>query len=78
VPPPLRPAATFCVLVVLGLFGNDLWRWSLGRRRFEIGHVVAGRTDGEAEFRLLQRMVAERERRAAQREQVVALRAEAV
>ena len=53
VPPPARPAATLGVLVALGLFGNDLRRWSLGRAGYALAHVVAARSQDEAEFRLL-------------------------
>ena len=53
VPPALRPAATFGVLLMLGVLGNDIRRWALGLRRFQVAHVVAARTRDEAMLRLL-------------------------
>ena len=51
-PPPLRPALAFLVVLLLGLFGNDLRRWSLGLHRFHLAHVVAARDPEEAFLRL--------------------------
>ena len=51
-PPPWRPALAFTVVLLLGLFGNDLRRWSLGLRRFQLAHVVAARDTEEAFLRL--------------------------
>ncbi len=53
VPPPLRPEAAFAVLLVLATFGNDIRRWALGLQRFQLCHVVAGRSHDEALLRLL-------------------------
>ncbi len=52
-PPPYRPLLAFALFAIIGLFGNDLRRWSLGLGRFRLAHVVAGRTHDEAYFRLL-------------------------
>ena len=52
-PPELRPLLAFGVMVLLGLLGNDLRRWHLGLRQFEVGGVVAARTWDQAMFRLL-------------------------
>lgn len=41
--------------VLLGLFGQDLRRWSLARRGFLMAHVVAARDQDEALARLLAR-----------------------
>ncbi len=38
--------------LAVGLFGRDLWRWSLDRRGFTLVHVVAGRDEEEALARL--------------------------
>ena len=51
-PPLLRPALAFGLFLLLGLFGNDLRRWSLGLRRFQLAHVVAARDPEEAFLRL--------------------------
>ena len=51
--PPWRPLLAFALFVLLGLLGNDLRRWSLGRGRFELAHVVAARNRDEAFLRLL-------------------------
>ena len=53
VPAPFRPAATFGVLLMLGVLGHDIRRWSLGLGRFQLAHVVAARTRDEAMLRLL-------------------------
>ena len=47
------PVAGFALFLLLGLFGNDIRRWSLGLGRFELAHVVAGRSREEALLRLL-------------------------
>ena len=47
------PVAGFGLHLLAGLFGNDLRRWSLGLGRFELAHVVAGRSPDEAMLRLL-------------------------
>lgn len=39
--------------LVLGLFGHDLRRWTMERRGYFLGHVVAARTEAEALGRLL-------------------------
>jgi hypothetical protein len=41
--------------VLQGLFGNDLWRWSLERRGYTLAHVVAAADSDSALLRLLQR-----------------------
>jgi hypothetical protein len=43
------------LLVLQGLFGNDLHRWSLARRRFTLVEVVAARNAETALARLLDR-----------------------
>lgn len=48
-----RPWLVATVVVLLGLFGQDLRRWSLARRGFLLAHVVAGRDQDEAAARLL-------------------------
>ena len=53
VPPHARRDAAILLLLVLGVFGNDLRRWSLERAGYALGHVVAGRSRDEATFRLL-------------------------
>ncbi len=53
VPPALRPLATFGVLLLLAVLGNDIRRWTLGLRQFRIAHVVAARSRDEALLRLL-------------------------
>jgi hypothetical protein len=40
---------------VLGVFGNDLRRWSLARAGYELATVVAARDEDEALARLLDR-----------------------
>ena len=52
-PPSTRPALAFLLFLLIGLFGNDLRRWSLGLGRFRLAHVVAGRTQDEAFLRLI-------------------------
>ena len=51
--PPLRGALIFAVMLLLGLFGRDLVRWSLARRGYAFAHVVAGRSPDDAYLRLL-------------------------
>lgn len=43
------------IAAIQGLFGNDLWRWSLERRGYTLAHVVAARDPDGALARLLQR-----------------------
>ena len=52
-PPGLRPPLAFALFVLLGMFGNDLRRWSLSRSRFQLAHIVAARSRDEAFLRLL-------------------------
>ena len=52
-PPPLRPVLAVCLFVLLGVTGNDLRRWSLSRRHYALGHVVAAPSLDDAFFRLL-------------------------
>ena len=51
-PPPLRPSLAFVLFLLLGLFGNDLRRWGLWLRGYDLEHVVAGRDQDEAFVRL--------------------------
>jgi Protein of unknown function (DUF2628) len=39
----------------LGLFGRDLWRWSLARAGYLLVHVIAARDEDSALARLLER-----------------------
>jgi hypothetical protein len=51
---PLTAAVLIYALsVLLGLFGQDLRRWSVERRGYLLSHVVMARTDAEALGRLL-------------------------
>ena len=50
---PWRPWLVLALVVLLGLFGGDLRRWSLARRGFLLAHVVAARDTDEALARLL-------------------------
>ena len=52
-PPPLRGVLLVALLLVLGLTGRDLVRWSLRRRGYAFAHVVAGRSADDAYLRLL-------------------------
>ena len=52
-PPSLRPVFAFALFVAVGLFGHDLHRWSLALGGYRLAHVVTGRTQDEAFFRLL-------------------------
>ena len=54
-PPEWRWALAVALGALLGLFGHDLRRWSLGRRGFLLAHVVAARDRDEALARLLGR-----------------------
>ncbi len=47
------PVAGFGLFLLLGLFGNDLRRFGLRLGRFELAHVVAGRSRDDALLRLL-------------------------
>jgi hypothetical protein len=49
----LRGVLVFALLLLLGLIGRDLVRWSLGRRGYALSHVVAGRSPDDAYLRLL-------------------------
>jgi hypothetical protein len=49
----LRLMLALAILWSLGLFGQDLRRWSLGRRGFVLSHVVAAATGDAATARLL-------------------------
>ncbi len=51
--PPLRGMLIFALMLLMGLIGRDLVRWSLGRRGFALAHVVAGRNADDAYLRLL-------------------------
>lgn len=52
-PQPWRWALSLALAALLGLFGQDLRRWSLGRRGYVLAHVVAARDRDEALARLL-------------------------
>ncbi len=54
-PPDWRLALAVALGALLGLFGQDLRRWSLERRGFLLAHVVAARDQDEALARLLAR-----------------------
>ncbi len=51
--PPLRDVLIFALMLLLGLTGRDLVRWSLRRRGYAFAHVVAGRSADDAYLRLL-------------------------
>ncbi|MBV8400079.1 MAG: DUF2628 domain-containing protein [Acetobacteraceae bacterium] len=42
------------ILAFQGLFGNDLWRWSLERRGYRLEHVVGARDVQSALARVLE------------------------
>ena len=50
----LRVVLALAVVWSLGLFGQDLRRWSLARRGFILSHVVAAPTGDAAVARLLE------------------------
>jgi len=52
-PPLLRGVLIFALLLLLGLTGRDLVRWSLRRRGYALVHVVAGHNADDAYLRLL-------------------------
>jgi hypothetical protein len=52
-PPPLRLPVWFGYLWLLGLFGQDLRRWSLARRGYAMTEVLAARDADTALGRLL-------------------------
>ena len=52
-PPPARPVVAFALSVLAGLLGRDLVRWSLERRGYVLGHVLAARDEEGALGRLL-------------------------
>jgi hypothetical protein len=52
--PPLRGMLILALMLLLGLIGRDLVRWSLGRRGYTFAHVVAGRSPDDAYLRLLE------------------------
>jgi hypothetical protein len=49
------PWLEVALAAAFGLFGRDLWRWSLERRGFVLTHVVAAGDEDEAFARLLAR-----------------------
>ncbi len=53
--PPLRFGLELALAWLLGLFGQDLRRWSLARQGFLLAHVVAGADADAALARLLDR-----------------------
>ena len=52
-PTALRGVLVVVLIWLLGLFGQDLRRWSLSRRGFVFAHVVAAPTSDAAVVRLL-------------------------
>jgi hypothetical protein len=48
-----RLLAELALAWALGLFGHDLWRWSLARRGYSLAHVVAAADRDAAFARLL-------------------------
>ncbi len=52
-PPPWRGIPMAGAMILLGLIGRDLQRWSLARRGYALVHVVAGRNADEAYLRLM-------------------------
>ncbi len=52
---PLRPVLGFGLVWLLGLFGEDLRRWSLDRRGFILAQIVAAPNNEAALGRLLDR-----------------------
>ena len=54
-PPALRALLSFAVLLLLGLTGPDLLRWTLARHGYGLAHVVAGRGADDAFIRLMDR-----------------------
>ncbi len=54
-PQPLGLPATLALAWILGLYGQDIRRWSLGRRGFLLAHVVAAPDVDTALARLLDR-----------------------
>lgn len=52
-PAPLGWVLEFALALLLGLSGQDLRRWSMDRRGYLLGHVLAARTESEALGRLL-------------------------
>jgi hypothetical protein len=54
-PSHIVPAVLLVMAWTLGLFGNDLRRWSLARADFLTVHVVAARDEDAALARLLDR-----------------------
>ncbi len=53
VPSSLRPALVLGFFLLLGLFGQDLLRWSLARRGYALAHIVAAPDTDAALLRLL-------------------------
>jgi hypothetical protein len=51
----LAVASLIALVVLLGLSGHDLRRWSLDHRRYLLSQVVVGRDELEAMARLLER-----------------------
>ena len=49
VPSPERGLPMAAAMILMGLLGRDLRRWSLGRRGYALAAVVAAR-DGDAAF----------------------------
>lgn len=52
-PTPFELLLAAALSLLLGLSGQDLRRWSLERRGYHLGHVVAARTEAEAMGRLI-------------------------
>lgn len=52
-PPFARVIVTFALMLLIGLLGRDLVRWSVERRGYVLCHVLAARDDETALGRLL-------------------------
>jgi hypothetical protein len=51
--PPASTVLLVGLMLILGLSGNDLVRWSIGRRGYVESNVVSGQNEDAARFRLL-------------------------
>ena len=53
VPFPFMPVLEYGCVILIGLFGHDLRRWSIERRGYFLAHVLVARTEADALGRLL-------------------------
>lgn len=53
VPLPFMLVLEYACVILIGLFGHDLRRWSIERRVYFLAHVLIARTEAEALGRLL-------------------------